>query len=637
MYKVYSVESRKGGVGKTTVALNLAKALADQGNNVLLIDCDITGTPITEAASHSPFWKNIVKPIKLNETEFNLIQYFEDVYLKDIGLQKELIDGIKIYKGKVHLIGSEIHDKNGNLIIDPRLLMDDLHTHWFVEMLQEIADVFSNTTKLGKCVIILDNSPGYVGIGKSIREWLTSLGYDYTRFVLVSSLDEQDIESTISSAVDIERMMKTKWELAFQYNKLVKGKGDFYEINKILDDYPGFKSFFFELKEDYMYPTNLKKKPTLKDYVSVVLNKVPNIYHNENIGYKFTDGGVAERKTVIDNLFPLNSKGMPMNTIEYDLSISGQFVESNITLCATNDEKNKTIDKAFNTFNQKIDSYSESEDKVKNSGALYKSFKTFKKDLITMGYNPLAESLGEDLISQNYIQELILFVRSLGNIAIPEVASINVDRETTLNDDKQLLVNFIKKYRLQNYSSIWYSLFDNIYKKSGFKRKTANKYLLINVSLLFRAFLEVQKAQIKDKKNYYYLLMEGYNNASISKNLLNNLHLKRIFKDYHPTLLNSVVENLFYNYFVDFYQKMCYTLLRLIDCTRDYLIIINVCRATIERGGRSMDTDIRNYVRSVVSKKSLEYNENEFNEMLIKPFEMKIIKDMLTELVLKND
>lgn len=44
----FSIESRKGGVGKTTVALNLGAKLLEVGYKVLLLDCDITGTSISE-------------------------------------------------------------------------------------------------------------------------------------------------------------------------------------------------------------------------------------------------------------------------------------------------------------------------------------------------------------------------------------------------------------------------------------------------------------------------------------------------------------------------------------------------------------------------------------------------------------
>lgn len=57
---VVAVASGKGGVGKTTIAVNTALALAGKGNKVGLLDADVYGpsVPVMLALNESPEWEN---------------------------------------------------------------------------------------------------------------------------------------------------------------------------------------------------------------------------------------------------------------------------------------------------------------------------------------------------------------------------------------------------------------------------------------------------------------------------------------------------------------------------------------------------------------------------------------------------
>jgi hypothetical protein len=242
---IVSVESRKGGVGKTTAALNLARIYRQRQYAVLFLDVDITGTNAADALD-SPFWKDITHVVRHADKDdhppANLLQLFQAKFMAGQGIAKFSIEPVSqeysltIAQDHINVLGSQIYDfdtsrphHNGPLICKPSILFDELHAFWFIEFLQATCAAFIDTiadvAPEQPVAIVIDNSPGYVGIAPAVQEWLTDLGPHRGKFLTVASLDSQDLVSCGNAVNGLHALFTRKWNTSRKFlHACQKGK-----------------------------------------------------------------------------------------------------------------------------------------------------------------------------------------------------------------------------------------------------------------------------------------------------------------------------------------------------------------------------------------------------------------------------
>jgi len=262
---IVSVESRKGGVGKTTTALCLARRLLKKHKYaVLLLDLDVTGTNAADFGNAS-FWKSDICIVKQgqdathasdeSEEAVNLLTLFETTFMNGKVLRQfakcRQADSFLVDNTKVNILGSQIYrtenreKKSGDrdkikkyrrvtCIERPSILFSELHSFWLLEFVKQLITNFTTQIAAGqKVAIILDNSPGYVGIAPAIHEWLTDLGPKLGKFLMVTSLDVQDMLACERATDAIHDIFKDKWDTSELFCKaLATDDSDFIGLSK---------------------------------------------------------------------------------------------------------------------------------------------------------------------------------------------------------------------------------------------------------------------------------------------------------------------------------------------------------------------------------------------------------------------
>lgn len=276
-----SIESRKGGVGKTTTALTLAETLLSDGYQILIVDMDIVGTTIDTTFINA---QELIHVVKLKGKVVNLVRLFKDLFMAGKNIpafareDEHKNNAFTYCIKKCNLIGSNIYDMTGGTtpLEDPRILYDAYHSYWLLEFVKGISKSFAMAAgKDKKVAIILDNSPGFSSIENSIHDYLTDLGPEKGKVLLVSTIDPQDIAACRQSKSIIEKRFNDKVAAGNYYRDMTEGKAghkikspDFDSVWNSLCASDGRKPAYHSCNHDKMSP-----------FISILVNKVPqNIF-----------------------------------------------------------------------------------------------------------------------------------------------------------------------------------------------------------------------------------------------------------------------------------------------------------------------------------------------------------------------
>ena len=96
MGKIIAIANQKGGVGKTTTAINLSSCLADAGKKVLLVDIDPQGNAISGVGIMKQTLENTVYELFIGECTFSEC------------LTDSAVDNLNVIPSNVNLSGAEI-------------------------------------------------------------------------------------------------------------------------------------------------------------------------------------------------------------------------------------------------------------------------------------------------------------------------------------------------------------------------------------------------------------------------------------------------------------------------------------------------------------------------------------------------
>lgn len=605
-YKIVSVESRKGGVGKTTAALNLATVLLEKNYAVLFLDVDITGTSIM-GAFKSSYWKDKVNPIKQDRKDINLLRLFQEEFLIGEDVAK-FSDNWLIDDSKINVLQSVIYqsDPDGKFECDPRILFDELHSYWLINMLKSICDKFKSTVNK-EVVIILDNSPGFVGLTKSIHEWLLEIGPDNGKFLSVSSLDIQDLKSTIQAIRNIDNDISNRKQAIEKFKEIQNQQSN---INTIQDNIKDLIVKFVTSGDTIQF--KYSKTTSLSKYQALIVNKVPTIISNKTILYDFSELELDDN--IVSELLYSKSSSKIKNYVNFDNRFNYQFIEANLYR-----KTNKTRSPSWRLLKERIIEIREKDSDMIKPNNILDKIEKYQNNILNINrllqsskLKYLTEIIDEKWFPKTPFQDLSDKFENLIS-DFPFHFTMRIHRDDIYIRENKYMIDQIENFISDNFKIdlntnettivlIRYLLLNAFYSYIFKPKEIENIF-----TPLFKSIMEIQKYRVKKNIKQTYKQFLASEDISDTNELIDwsqkTIHL----------IENSRMHGFFEDSsFVDFYNSFCHAQARLIDLLDDYQFLLYALEFMISEDSKSNQIvfpNINDTLNQVIIDKSIPHSQ----------------------------
>lgn len=637
--KIYSVESRKGGVGKTTIALNLAKALKGKGQPVLLLDCDITGTSISEPAQNSPFWSADTNVLKDNAGKpYNLIGFFLEKFIRGMGDVGQYLPFNRLLRDKINVIGSDIYRVPSQAHVDSRLLMDELHCYWQKEMIAQIVERFQEVFQNDTVHIVIDNSPGYVGLCQSLHNYMFSLGPETAKFLIVSSIDAQDIQACVSAGKLIKQSIEDRYDIAGYYKSLFERSIIDTNIEERIKHNSNLKKFFLRLSESQgLLDAYIKRKPDVNSYLTLVINKMPRRISEGNVEINFEDVIGAEDIDLFNDITSVDENGFPKTYVNYSELISYQYY-----LRFIKNTKKKTADEKYwkdryKSLEEQNQMWHQNNDRIKALSTLSLLYGNLIKSLNERNYQDMASSLDEawnPSYALDTLKEMIsLWTDKLYQIPVEHLSDDIILKLHDWNND--VLRKIRVKPGIDKHRSDISALFAYIESFANYGKERQSVALMLLVSVFLHAsagVISTDKASIADMREFLKLQIIEKGDFGGQRFIS-----KPIFV-YNIAVWNTnLLSPLFNELFPDFHRAFCRALLRMIDVHSDFEAVVSAIRLYIPSDNpEELPNQMKEYLNHVIIDKSETYDEHKLLSLKTNNMEMLEVQNLITDLIFSN-